>query len=712
MSCFLSYNLSITGDCTNGGLGVVKFDITGSAPPYNVSGSTGVYTIPSSGMTYIETGLTSGDYLYVISDSCLPVNQQLYVNVYISSGTCVSFTGMENTSCGFNNGSLTAQTTNFYGNSTFYLYGSGGLIQNVTVNDNEYVFNNLSADTYYVIADDGGGCTGKTETCIIKSSVTLDYGFYVVNDTPCNSLSGVGKLIITGLTGVNPFTYLWSNGSTGSTITGLTTGTYTVTVTDNDGCSITKTGLVGQVNSPSIVTSYVTPPSCFSSDGDVTIVITGGTPPYYLSGSTGFIDVTFNNTYTFTGISSGFFTVNGTDAGLCNFTSTILVTTLSSFVVLQVNTINSNCNNSDGVITISLASGQPPYTYSLSDSSGNTQSYTTPSPTWTFNGLYSDTYTLNVTDNGSVCTYIQNYTITNNPKFVLTGNVTGTTGNLNNGNISLSVSGGSGLYRYEITGLPFIDIGLSSYTFNNLSSGTYLCKVTDLNDSCYEFLNLNVSSSQPLNFTLFPVNTITGNDGEIFTFITTGVPPFTNIWTSNVNGQTTLNVTGLTAGTYTLTVTDSVGSTQTRSVILGQYVRYNTGQTYNICDSTFTQSGVYTKGPKQMLIEGFYDLTSGCTNCILNESVFTIVTTLSGITKTLPFYTGNTLNDYPPDTLWVSGVTSLLKTYGNVGEVIADIIENKIDIISDCDITLPLLDSNAIIDFKISYDISCETCPP
>ena len=712
MACPLSYTLSVTGDCSNLGAGAVQFDIIGTAPSYTVSGDSGIHLIPMSGTTYLETGLTAGDYLFSITDSCLPSNTEIFVNVYISSGTCVGITGIENTICGLDNGSLTAQTSNYYGSATFDLYGSYGLISSVNSFTNTYVFDSLSADTYYVIADDGGGCTGKSETCIIKSSSTLDYGFYVINDTPCNSTptSGVGKIFVTGLTGVGPYTYVWSNGETTSSISGLTAGTYSVTVTDSTGCNTIKATIVGKVDSPGVGAIYVTPPSCFASDGEVTIVVTGGTAPFYYSSSTGVIAITLSNTYTFVGVPAGLYSISVTDAGLCKFTTSTFVSTPSSFSVVSITTTNSNCNDVGGSINVQLTAGSPPYTYTLTDSSGNTQNYTTSSPTWVFNGLSSGVYTLTITDSSGTCTYINNYTISNTIKFIVTGETTGTTCNLSNGAVTLGVSGGSGTYRYEITGQPFIDSGFSSYTYTNLSSGSYVGSVTDLTDFCVQYINFNIAASTSVDFTLFPINTTTGNDGEIYAFITSGTPPFTLNWSSNVNGQTGLHMTGLTAGTYTLTTIDSSGCTQTRNVEVGGYSRFNTTQTYNICTDVFAQSGLLVRGPKQMLIEGFYDLTSGDTNCILNQAIFTIETILSGETKTQSFYTGTTLNDSPSLFVWGEVVTELLQSYGHIGEVIANVIDNNVQIFTDCNSELPLMDVNAIVNLKISYDISCEQC--
>ncbi len=78
---------------------------------------------------------------------------------------------------------------------------------------------------------------------VISASTELDFGLWKVDTSRC--LLDTGKLAVTGITGVGPYTYLWSNGNTGQTITGLTIGEYSVTVTDVKGCSVTKSSYVG-----------------------------------------------------------------------------------------------------------------------------------------------------------------------------------------------------------------------------------------------------------------------------------------------------------------------------------------------------------------------------------------------------------------------------------------------------------------------------------
>ena len=99
MSCFLSYTSSITGDCTNTNLGAFTIYIDGAAPDYTIqwlSPTTGTVSLGAGVTAYTQTNLSAGTYSFNIIDSCLPTNTSLPVNIYISSGTCVSITNIEN----------------------------------------------------------------------------------------------------------------------------------------------------------------------------------------------------------------------------------------------------------------------------------------------------------------------------------------------------------------------------------------------------------------------------------------------------------------------------------------------------------------------------------------------------------------------------------------------------------------------------------------
>ena len=712
------YNYSVTGDCSNSGVGAIYFDITGTSSPFSVfetAPTTGYF--PTSGTTtlYSVTGIPAGEYSITITDASFSA---VTYPIYISSGTCVSIDS-ENTSCGDSNGSITAITQNVYlSGADFYLYDiNDNLIDSATNVGATHIFPFLSAGTYYVVGDDGGGCTGKSESCIVKSSTTFTYGTYVINDSNCESLLGTGKIYVTGQTGNPPYTYSWlPGGEPTSFITGLTNGVYTVTVTDSNGCSISQNAVVTTASAPNIVSFTTTSPSCFSNDGEVEVLVVGGTPPYYFSGSNGYVEVTFSNTITFTGLSSGILTVMVTDAGLCTDIDSVELITPNGFSVVSITTTNSNCNNNDGSIDVLINAGSPSgtFTYVLIDSSGNTVSINTAGVSNTFPSVPSGNYTVEVS-NGT-CIYTGTTTVSNTNLFTITASTTGTTCGLNNGSIHiLASSGGTLPYTYEVTGFPSGPVS----SFNNLSQGFYNIIVTDAG-GCSQTETVYITGSVGVYFDFFNVQPLVGNDGELSALITSGVPPFTLNWSPNVNGQTGTTVTGLTAGTYSLQVIDNNGCSFTRTTTLNGTTLFTGYEIYNVCADKFRNTGVSgRRGVLQMFNEGYFDLTSGDTGCILNSATFTADVTVNGVNQQSIFYTASTMNDYPTDEEWVTAITDLLYSFSGITSVVANIETNQIIIKSGCitggtacqPTTINQLDdANVVINLIINYDISCVFC--
>jgi hypothetical protein len=709
MSCFLDYSFTLTGDCSNTSSGAFSVDIFGSAPDYTIrwiSPSLGIFPLGSGVTGYTISSLSAGTYSLEIIDSCTPSNTILPVNFVISSGTCISITDVVNTTCDDNNGELTATTTNFYGEANFLLFNSSDqFITSGSSLDNEFIFTNLSADTYYVIGDDGGGCTGRSETVIVQSSTTLDYGFYVVNDAGCSVNSG--KIFITGLTGNSPYTYLWSNLETTPSITGLIAGTYGVTVTDNTGCSISKSVVVEQVPTIGFGTFTSVSPSCFSADGEITITLTGGTAPYYYSGSNGTTAISFATSYTFNNLPSGVFSVEVTDAALCKFTATTSLLPPGGFNIVSITKNNSTCGTNSGSINpITLFGGTPPYVYTLTTPNGGVISNTVNTNTWQFNNLSEGTYTLTISDQGP-CTFTEQYTIENENIYDIILSLTGTTCNLSNGSVNIELSGvTTPPYTYQINGQSVVN-SLTAYTFTNLAYGNYTAVVTDAT-GCSQIQQFTIPSSSNVDFTLFGTNATGGSDGQIDVFITSGEPPFTLEWSPNVNGQTGTTVTNLSGGTYTLKITDDNGCVRTRSIEITGFNSVSSRQSFNICDGDFKNEGVLIKkGIREMLVEGFYDLTSGDTNCILTGSTFEAVVSIGSISASTIFYSGETLNDYPDDELWVETIETILLDFPDISSVESDLENNTIKITTQCNYDG---DRNVVVRLVITYEIACEIC--
>ena len=174
------YIISITGDCSSTNSGIISILPDGGTPPYSVQwvepnlGEDIVTLTPS-----IRYGLSSGTYALRLNDSTLDQNNEFIVNIPVSSGVCCLISDIQNTTCDLDNGSVTGTSSSDFSSTNFYVYTSNDTyITSATTNTNEAIFENLSAGTYYMVAEDLGGCTGKSETFIIQTSTPFTYGLY------------------------------------------------------------------------------------------------------------------------------------------------------------------------------------------------------------------------------------------------------------------------------------------------------------------------------------------------------------------------------------------------------------------------------------------------------------------------------------------------------------------------------------------------------
>jgi len=690
------YELLVTGTCING-FGSVQINASGGTSPYTFD-----WYDPSLGLGDYKTGLSAGTYKVRANDSTLPINNQFYINVIVPSGLTVDITSIVNTTCGNNNGSLTVSATSDSSNITYYLYGYSGFVASQITNNNLAIFNNLSAGTYSVTAI-SNGCTATTDTCIVYSSNPLNFGFYIVNDTEC--ASPTGKVYVTGVTGNSPFTYLWDDSTTGTSITGLTTGTYGCTVTSGDGCVLSKTAFVDYVPSIGLGSWTAVTPTCFEANGSLTLTITGGTGPYFYSGSNGDVQVTYAQSYTFSGLPAGAYSVEVTDAALCKAFFATSINTPNTFQLISIETVNSTCSSINGEILISVLDGSPPYTYTLIKPNSNTLSVTTNSTTQTFTDLESGDYTLFISDGGN-CVYSTVLTIIAENKFTVTPTYTGSTCNNADGQLQLTLTtGGTAPYVYTLDNGDSITSSFTSMTFNSLVSGTYNYSVTDYL-GCQQIGTIALPISSNVNFSLYPTSCGTGSGGTITALITSGEPPFTFNWSSNVSGNPqNIFVSGLTGGTYSLTITDSNDCVQKRNVLVSCFPIKTTYQVFTMCETEFTYTSGTKRGMLQMLNEGYNDLTAGHTNCILISSIFIVSVDVSGVTYSQSFYNGTSLLDVPTDQEWYDAVYALLITIPEVSDVTIDTNSGQITVE-----TINGLDNQSIqIDLIIQYYIFCES---
>ena len=712
MSVF-NYNIAVTGDCSNTNSGSISLTLTGGTPPYTVQWLSPVLspdvvtTLPA-----VKTGLSATTYSVRVNDSSLPTNSEFYINIPISSGVCASILGVMGTTCSENNGSVTGTSTSDYSSTSFYLYhGDGVFSQSATTSQSTIEFGSLTAGTYYITVLDLGGCTGQSANFIIEDSDTLDYGLYVVPNSSCGSSTAMGKIMITGLTGSPPYTYLWNTSATGSTVTGLTAGIYSVSVTDFYGCVTTKSATIVDVPPIGLGTFTATEPTCFSADGVLTIQITGGTAPYYYSASTGQVVVQYPTSWSISGLSPGNYSFQVTDAALCTITAGTTLTSPNGINSVSISTQGSTCSSNGGSITVSVIGGTSPYIYTLIYPNGNTLNVSNNQTTQLFSNLYSGTYSVAVQDQ-SGCYYMDEVTLYATNTFTISTETTGTTCNRDNGYITVTKSsGGASPFDYSLDGLVNINnTSLSAVTFDNVSEGQHTITVTD-STGCTQTTQVYVGESSPLDYSLYSTSCGTGSDGMLTAFISSGTPPFTFTWSDNVpNNPQEITVQGLTGGTYDLTIVDDNGCSLSRTTSITCDAAYVSYQTYVMGSQVFNIQSQTKFGLLQMLNVGFDDLTSGNTSCSLISATFTVKVSVNplGLTTSDTFFTTTSLNVAPSDNDYYDTVVNLLNTIPGIGVITVDSANNQI-IIQTSPTNNSLNGQEIIIELIIVYDTICLT---
>ena len=340
--------------------------------------------------------------------------------------------------------------------------------------------------------------------------------------------------------GSEPYTYLWSNGQTTQTISNLPVGTYSVTVTGANGCSLSRT--INLTQQPLLQASIINVQHniCFGgSAGSATANPIDGTPAYTYRWSNG------KTTQTISNLPAGTYTVTIKDA--CNTTATASVTiTQPAKVDAYITTTPVTCRGgSDGTATANPIGGLAPYQYNWSN--GQT--------TQTATGLSAGvTYKVTVKDG---CNNTVTKSTTVSQPNALSGSVVTYPSSpcVPTGKAIATASDGTPPYSY------LWNTGATTSTIENLAPGTYTVTIRDACNASKSYSKSvgTKTISLSANITCTPTGSC---QGSITVNVTGGDSPYTYRWS---NGQTTQTATNLCKGTYTVTVTDAMGCTKAGS---------------------------------------------------------------------------------------------------------------------------------------------------
>ncbi len=550
VACVLSVSsyAGTAGNCSNPYSGKASITVTNGTLAYDFTWTGGniantIVHYNSTGKDSI-TGFMAGSYTVSVKDSngC-STNKTIVIPPPTAPSISTSLTQI---ACiGQSTGTISA--TPSAGTPPYtYLWSA-----NATGNTNSTI-SNLAAGVYTLTVTDAGGCWSTTTAIIIQPTGTA----LGVSLSPYPSTCGLnnGSISVAATGGVGAYTYSWSNGQTGNIAAGLLSNTYTVTVTDNNSCTVASTALVPPSSGPTLI---LVPKSatCGKENGSISTSTSGGTQPYSYYWSNKMVVPDPTN------LSVGIYTVTVSDANGCSFSSSTQIDSVPvPGVVIQVLT-NVSCNGgSNGSLTALVFNGTSPYTYSWSgiSNSNNTSAIA--------NNLTAGTYTVAVTD-ANTCTITVSANISQPEK--LTAKFTGSTNLLSgcNGNLSAEASGGTSPYTYSWSNYYNIPV------VTNVCPGNYAVTVTDaggctaISNASLKLDSVNFPTPTPLviYMNLTDASGPAVCDGTANPFVTGGTPPYQFLYSDQLITQTHQ---GLCPGVYSLKVTDYKGQKDSVSFVI------------------------------------------------------------------------------------------------------------------------------------------------
>lgn len=358
-----------------------------------------------------------------------------------------------------------------------------------------------------------------------------------------------GGVTVTATGGSPSYTYALDGSGTyqaSGIFTGLSAGAHTVTVKDSHNCDSTLSFTIHQPSAIVPVIIYTVPAACFGScSGGVKLTATGGVGPYSYS-----IDgLTYSSIDSFTGLCAGPYTLYVKDSNSCIATLADTITQPSLFRLSVVSITEPSCfGGSDGQITVNGSGGTPIYLYDINLGA--------PTPTGTFSGLSSGIYILGGGDS-HIC--LDSLHLILGQPALLAADTLSTVGvscyGAHNGEISLTVSGGTYPYTYVWTGAPFISDSLAT----GLDTGTYTAYITDAH-GCRDSVTASISQPSPLQLSVVSTDSVNchgGNDGGVTVSASGGSPAYQYALDGSSSYQSGSTFSGLSGGTHTITVKDA-----------------------------------------------------------------------------------------------------------------------------------------------------------
>jgi hypothetical protein len=420
-----------------------------------------------------------------------------------------------------------------------YAWSNGGSTQTI-----EYV----AAGSYSVVVTDALGCSATFYTTVQASFSYPTLSANIRNVSCFGFSNGDVEVLATG--GVEPYSFVWSNGANTALNQNLAAGSYSVSVTDANGCSIDTTYTIAQPDSL-VLSAVVTQQDCLGNLGSIDVSVSGGVAlnPYTYAWSNG----TASNsaaTQDLSGLGTGNYTVRVVDNNGCLVSQSFTINALQ-LPVITGSTTPDSCGNSVGSVSINVVSGNGPLTYLWTNGMNTEDLINVP----------AGSYTVVVTDSAQ-CANAAVFTVSGPSQPVI--------------NIGFYVTadcGGAGGNVYLITGSqnPIVSYqwsnGSTAPQLVGVPSGMYSVVLTDGN-GCTSSSRVFVPASSALRVSgeARAAYCSPANSGGIDLNVDSGTPNYSFVWS---NGEVTEDINHLVAGNYSVTVRDANGCETTASFQVG-----------------------------------------------------------------------------------------------------------------------------------------------
>ncbi|MFL5754571.1 MAG: PKD domain-containing protein [Bacteroidia bacterium] len=450
-----------------------------------------------------------------MNNSCVPLSV-LNASVSSSNAGCTC------------SGSATVNASGAMAPYTYSWAPSGG---------NAAVASGMCPGNYTCTVSSANGCT-NTVTVTITSAITLS-AVPVITPVSCNGGSdGTITLAVSGASG--PVTYSWApSGGTGIMAGGLSAGTYTASVSDASGCSISINALVSE---PAALTAAINQSNVSCNGG------TNGVASVFASGG--------NSGYTYSWSSSGSTSASATNLGagtcICTVTDAKGCIVLAAATLTEPPAINAMLSHNDvlcngastGSASVTASGGTGAYTYAWSPSGGTGAAV---------NGLNAGNYACTVSDANS-CSAVFSLVISEPP--ALTASSTSTNLSCNgsgNGSAAVSVSGGTGAYTYS-----WLPIGGNASSATSLPAGSYTCTISDA-ASCQLTKAMSITEPLPISISVSNANICSGQNATLTAAVSGGTLPLAYSWNGGASSGSGITISPPSSTSISVVVTDANG---------------------------------------------------------------------------------------------------------------------------------------------------------